>query len=236
MVRIRFGWRGREIAITVPPTYLRWEDRVEGAIERDLREGLEGSGHRLEPAIVPKKLLATRSGLARYGRNNVSYVEGMGSFHRLAAFYSIVAADTDPWRDPEVLPSCRSCRLCLEACPTGAIAEDRFLLHAERCLTYWNEKPTDVPFPGELDPQVHEHLVGCMRCQTACPHNHGLLRIEDAEPPFTEADTAMLLQTTSMEALPEVVVNKVERHGLTDYLDVLPRNLGAALRSSTAGE
>ena len=229
MVRIRFGWRSREIAVTVPPTYLRWEDRVEGAIERALREGPQGSGHRLAPAAVPKKLLATRSGLARYGRNNVSYVEGMGSFHRLAAFHSSIAADADPWGDPEILPSCGSCRLCLDACPTGAIAEGRFLLHAERCLTYWNEKPTDVPFPDGIDPQVHEQLIGCMRCQVVCPHNHGLLRIEDAEPPLDAQDTERLLAGASIDALPAATAAKVERLGLTPYLDVLPRNLRAVL-------
>jgi epoxyqueuosine reductase len=31
------------------------------------------------------KRLAVRSGLARYGRNNVTYVEGMGSFLELSA-------------------------------------------------------------------------------------------------------------------------------------------------------
>jgi len=38
--------------------------------------------------IVPIDRLAVRGGLATYGRNNVTYVPGMGSFHRLSAFYS----------------------------------------------------------------------------------------------------------------------------------------------------
>jgi epoxyqueuosine reductase len=38
-------------------------------------------------SLLPLKSLAVRSGLAAYGRNNVCYVPGMGSFLELVGLY-----------------------------------------------------------------------------------------------------------------------------------------------------
>jgi len=239
-IRIRFGWQGREVGVTVPPSYLPGAEWIDRVIERVLCErGADdgaGSGDETQfaTANVPRKLLAARSGLARYGRNNVSYIEGMGSYYRLVAFYGSIPVDEDVWHEPEMLASCQSCRLCLDACPTGAIGEDRFLLHAEKCLTYWNEKPTDVPFPERTDPGLHELLIGCLRCQTVCPHNRGLLQVEEAETAFTEEETEGLLGFASDDTLPAPTVEKLERLDLHWYLEVLPRNLRAAFDAAAS--
>jgi epoxyqueuosine reductase len=230
MVRIRFAWQGREIAVTIPPTYVNRPHRANGEVERVLREALGGTGHHVSPADVPKKLLATRSGLARYGRNNITYIEGMGSVYRLVSLYTSIPCAEDPWREPEMMVACKQCRACFENCPTGAITEERFLLHAEQCLTYWNEKPGDVPFPEWIDPACHDQLIGCMRCQAVCPQNAEHLAIEEADPRFTEEETAVLVGDAAIEKLPNEIVDKLRAHGLLEYVEVLPRNLGALLR------
>ena len=87
--------------------------------------------------------------------------------------FSDLPCDGDPWREPKALERCESCVACLRNCPTGAITRDRFLLRAERCLTYHNEAAGD--FPGWIDPSWHHCLIGCLRCQTACPENKAVL-------------------------------------------------------------
>ena len=126
-VRFYFNRRGARIPAIVPPTYLHWQGKDWQAGR--LLSGLLGAeSHRVVPAIVPKKLLAVCSGLAAYGKNNITYIEGMGSFHRLAAFCSDLQCEQDEWREPKMMEHCERCVGCLRGCPTGAIRPERFLL------------------------------------------------------------------------------------------------------------
>jgi epoxyqueuosine reductase len=227
-VRFTFYWRGQAVEADVPPSYLHWK-------EKDLQAGellagvLAQHGHRLTRVFVPKKLLAVCSGLALYGRNNITYVQGMGSYHRLAAFCSDLPCEDDDWQGPRMMDPCERCTACRRACPTGAIGHDRFLLHAERCLTYLNELPGDVPFPDWLEPSYHNCLVGCMLCQAACPENRGLLDWHEPGHEFTEEETALLLEGLTLQVLPAALRVKAEHWDPEQWYDGLPRNLRAVL-------
>jgi len=233
MLRIRFNWRGREISLSVPPTFVRWDTLGEPRIQCLIKDHI-ASAVRSEIASVPKKLLATRSGLARYGRNNITYVEGMGSYHRLCSLYTDVPCGDTPWQEPMVLGLCGDCGACVRACPANAIDPDRFLVHAERCITYWQEKPSGVRHPADADYSWGDQFIGCMRCQAVCPQNRGMLATDEIGSPFTEEETGALLQGTTVEDLPKETVDKLKRHGIVEYLDVLPRNLGDMMKRMAA--
>jgi epoxyqueuosine reductase len=225
-VRFTFQWRGQVVEADVPPTYLRWKEKDQqvGEVVADV---LGRQGYRLTRVVVPKKLLAVCSGLALYGRNNITYVEGMGSYQRLAAFCSDLPCEDDDWQSPRMMDLCERCTACRRACPTGAIGDDRFLLHAERCLTYLNELPGNVPFPDWLEPSAHNCLVGCMLCQVACPENRDLLSWHEPGAEFTEEETALLLEGPVLQELPAALRAKAERWDPEQWYDGLPRNLGA---------
>jgi len=226
-VRIRFVLPHGTLVTRVPPTYLHGE-RSDRAIETSVCGMLEPFGFTAAIAGGPEKSMLTRSGLGRYGRNNVTYVEGMGSYHRPVVLVSDLPYEgSGAGMEPSVLPACRSCTACLAACPSGAIGKDRFLLHAERCLTFWNEKPPETPFPDWIHPEWHNALVGCFRCQEACPENRALIDSTVEGPTFDVAATAMLLAGTGFEALPPGVQETLRNCDLVGYLDVLPRNLSA---------
>jgi epoxyqueuosine reductase len=223
-----FHWRGRRVEVAVPPAYLHFDEA--GRMMQDvLTEMLAPSGHRVAPSLLPEKLLAARCGLAAYGRNNITYVPGTGSFHRLAAFFTDLPLENETWQEPEMLASCASCRSCGHACPTGAIVSDRFLLHTERCLVFHNERPGSIPFPGWIAPSSHRCLVGCLECQRACPENAHVPVSVSSEGEFTEEETASLVGDVALDHLPPRLVQKLERADLICLFGILSRNLGAVL-------
>lgn len=227
-VRFTFTWHGQSLPLVVPPTYLHGRE-ADQHIQNLLGDILNPQGYHVAPAVLPEKLLASRSGLGVYGRNNLCYVPGLGSFHRPVALYSDVPCLVDPWRDLEVLERCQACAACQSSCPTGAIAAERFLLRAERCLTFHNERSTDVPFPQWLDPAWHNCLVGCLCCQRVCPENRDVWPWVVEGGTFREEETALLWEGVPLDQLPPAMVQKLTQSDLVDLLEVLPRNLGAFL-------
>ena len=226
---IVFNWKNKEVPLKVPPTYLNGRALI-NATKAFLTDLLKSSGHSVEFARLPQKTLAMRAGLAEYGRNNITYIRGLGSFHRLFTFYSDFPYEQDGWQDLRMMDLCKECSACVRKCPTGAIPEDRFLLRAERCLTFHNEHPVDVPFPDWIDPSWHNCLVGCLHCQKVCPANEKVIKWTEPGPTFSEEETKLLLSGTTVENLPEETRSKVEEHGLGYYLSVYPRNLGVFLK------
>jgi epoxyqueuosine reductase len=226
--RVTFAWNGKMVQLIVPPTYL-YDTEGDQRIQDLLAGILEPIGFHVTEAFLPKKLLAVCSGLGAYGKNNICYVDGMGSFVRLAAFYSDFPCVEDSWREPQMMDACQKCSACVNNCPTGAITSDHFLLRAERCITYLNEKPGHVPFPAWLDPSWHNCLVGCMTCQRICPKNKGYLnKVEDGGT-FSQEETELLIKGGALDQLPAVLAKKIEQFDLVDFVDIFPRNLRVLL-------
>jgi epoxyqueuosine reductase len=123
--------------------------------------------------------------------------------------------------------SCHACRL---KCPTGAIPSDRFLLQAERCIVFHNERKGDIPFPEWMDPSWHNCLVGRLHCQKICPENKDFLQWIEEREEFSEEETALLLKGVALDQLPAATVRKLKKLDLIEYLNSLPRNLGVFFR------
>ncbi|MGD6807707.1 MAG: 4Fe-4S double cluster binding domain-containing protein [Candidatus Bathyarchaeia archaeon] len=227
-----FNWKGTKPSFLLPPTYAV-NDQKRLHVEKLVAEAVGQCGYRIAPANLPLKLLAVRSGLAKYGKNNLAYVKDMGSFMRLTAVYSDMPVYSDDWYEHRMMDSCSDCYLCETACPTGANSGDRLLLHAEKCLTYHNEKPGDIPFPSWIKPQWHNSIIGCIKCQAACPQNKPYLDIEEASAEFSEEETELMLKGTPTDKMPAETVEKMQRLSLTEYYNELPRNLSVLLNRDT---
>ena len=171
---------------------------------------------------APLKSIATRLGLGRYGRNNVTYAEGLGSYLQLCGYTT--DADVAPaWASdhtaPVQLEQCTECERYIAACPTRAIGRDRFLVKAHRCLTFANENPGE--WPEWVPRHAHNCLMGCLACQRSCPANPPL-RIVDSGVCFTREETRALL--TSPDDAPNSV-----RQGIQSKLQKLDHESGAPL-------
>ena len=223
-VQVAFTWQGQTYPGIIPSTYRLDTDHQ---VKETLEKLLKPEGFHLEEKRLPDKLIAVCSGLARYGKNNITYVPGMGSLHRLVVFVSDLPCVEDNWGEVKTLKTCDGCTACMDACPTGTIVSDRFLIHAERCITFQNERPG--AFPKWLDPSWHNCLVGCLYCQNACPMNQKLLNwIEDGAA-FSEKETDYLFKGVLPDNMPKTMVEKLDKLGMKEYADVLGRNLEAIM-------
>jgi epoxyqueuosine reductase len=222
--RVNFQYQGKYHHFTIPPTYSLDSDKV---IEKIVSRHLEPEGYRIWPAVLPLKLLSVRSGLARYGKNNITYIEGMGSFYRLKAFLSDIPPTEDNWLEPQSLKQCQTCNACIKKCPTGAITPERFLIRAEKCLTFHNERANE--FPAWIEPSWHNSLIGCMVCQSVCPVNKEVIGWSTESETFTQQETESLLQATSRKQLPLSVAKKLKRLYLLEDWELVPRNLKVLL-------
>jgi len=222
--RVKFNYGGRLFHLIIPPTYSHHTDETVGNLLSDI---LKAKGFHLRPAFLPFKLLAVHSGLAKYGKNNISYIGGLGSFYRLRAFLTDLPAFEDSWHGLQLLEQCNQCKACINKCPTGAIVEHRFLIQAEKCLTFHNERKGE--FSDWIEPFWHNCLIGCMRCQSVCPANKRLFSWFEEKESFTEEETGLILKGASPYQLPRVTIGKLYRLSLLDDINVLPRNLNALL-------
>lgn len=219
-VRVTFNWQGKSHQAIIPPTYSYEIDRQ---IQKLLERQLNPAGFQLKKTNLPLKLLAVHCGLAQYGKNNITYVDGMGSFHRLVAFVSDFPEIENHWQEPQVLERCENCKACMKACPTGAINPDRFLLDGARCLTFHNERKGE--FPQWISPSWHNCLVGCLYCQKACPVNKDVAISDKEGPVFSEQETAFIFQGQAQNKGSQHALQKLESLDIVRYLPVLGRNL-----------
>jgi epoxyqueuosine reductase len=141
----------------------------------ELREKLDALGRRLGGSYrvlvdanqhVDREA-AARSGVGFYGKNTMLITRRHGSWVVLGTLITDVALAPTPRLDAD----CGSCRLCVDACPTGALDEPG-TLDATKCLSYWTQAPAAIPEPyrARLGAQVY----GCDICQDVCPWNRGV--------------------------------------------------------------
>jgi len=110
---------------------------------------------------------ARRAGVGFYGKNTMLITREHGSWVVLGTLVTDVEVEPTPPLDLD----CGRCRLCIDACPTGAL-EEPGVLDANRCLSYWTQAP--APMPEEYREELGPSVYGCDICQDVCPWNRGV--------------------------------------------------------------
>ena len=110
---------------------------------------------------------AARGGVGFYGKNTMLITRRHGSWVVLGTLVTDVELEPTPPLETD----CGDCRICVDACPTGALDEPG-TLDANRCLSYWTQAPAAIPegYRAALGAQVY----GCDICQDVCPWNRGV--------------------------------------------------------------
>lgn len=223
---LRFEFERGVLDTLLPPTYVSYRGLFE-SIRKDLEVNALGAFGSVETVQVPLKSLAACLGLVSYGRNNITYAPEFGSYFQLLGYVTDIPLGTsaENIQLERYLPTCSSCRMCLKACPTGAIAEDRFLLHAEKCYTLHSESLR--PIPAHMKPPSPDCLIGCLKCQQVCPVNKGHLRKEYVPVSFTREETSAMIEEGDFhdEDLAGSIQAKFVTLSMTEDLPILRRNL-----------
>jgi len=114
---------------------------------------------------VLERAVAQEAGVGFIGKNTMLITNDFGSWVFLAEL--ITTLELEP--DRPQTSQCGSCRLCLDACPTGAIVAP-YELDATRCISYLT-----IEFKRGFSPSqqagVDDWLFGCDVCQEVCPYN-----------------------------------------------------------------
>ena len=225
LAEVIFNHNGKRIPLQLPPGYVHYISKP-AFIEDNLTKTLSPHGYHVKRIErLPLKILAVRSGLCVYGRNNICFREDMGSFLGLFAYLSDIPCESGEWHPLRRMDSCETCRICERNCPTGAIKEEKVIISSDRCLTRFSYNRNELPDGMELP----DYLYGCMKCQECCPHNHRYLGnvIESEE--FTEEETRILLQGTPFESLTKELGQKLRTTGMQCWFGALQCNLGPLL-------
>jgi epoxyqueuosine reductase QueG len=110
------------------------------------------------------KAWAVRAGLGWMGKHTNVINSEYGSWLFLSEIITNLEFDT--YNSP-IEDLCGSCRICIDACPTGAIVEE-YVLDANLCISYQTiENRGEIPDYINLDGWI----FGCDVCQDVCPFN-----------------------------------------------------------------
>ena len=117
-----------------------------------------------DSAPLAEKSYARRAGLGWIGRNSLLVTPEYGSMLLLGEL--VINEDIDEYDTPKEYVGCGECRRCVEACPNGAILENRSI-DTRRCIACRTIEPMAEGDSIALDGWI----FGCDACQSVCPYN-----------------------------------------------------------------
>jgi epoxyqueuosine reductase len=179
----------------------------------------------VDSAPVLDRAWARKAGLGWIGRNSCLISRSAGSFVFIGEIILDLELEYNKFPESDF---CGSCNRCVEACPTGALLNER-TLDSERCISYQTiENRGEVS--SDLKNLLSGRVFGCDICQDVCPWNRKA--VLHTEPQFEPSDALMEKTAEQWEQLDEKNYEKLfkdsplERAGYTklrNTLDILQK-------------
>ncbi len=176
---------------------------------------------------VLERDVAAACGLGWRGKSGLLVRPVGGSRFFIAVLLTTLALEPD---EP-IVNRCGTCRRCVEACPTGAIASNG-LVDANKCLSYWTIEHKGA-IPTEIRPLIGDRLYGCDVCVRQCPWNRKTQPTTDERfrlPKYLSKLSLKDLATLSAEEFAVIFRNspikRIKREGLLRNVCIVLGNVG----------
>lgn len=138
----------------------------------------------VDSAPVLDRAWARKAGLGWIGKNSNLISRKFGSFVFIGEIILNIPLEYNQFPENDF---CGSCTRCIDACPTGAILDNR-TLNAELCISYQTiENRGEIR--QDLAGKLQNRVFGCDICQEVCPWNRNAIR--HGEPDFEPAPGLM---------------------------------------------
>ncbi len=159
----------------------------------------------VDSAPVLDRAWARKAGLGWIGKHSNLINRELGSF----VFIGEIICDLE--LEYNTVPEgdfCGACSICIDACPTDAILDNR-TIDSNRCISYLTIENRDE-IPEQFRGQLENRVVGCDICQDVCPWNrkathHG---VQQFEPP----QRLLEMKRPQLEELDRTGFNEVFRN------------------------
>jgi epoxyqueuosine reductase len=158
----------------------------------------------VDSAPVMERDWAKKSGLGWLGKNTLLIHPKKGSYFFLAELIIDLELDTDhPIKD-----HCGTCTKCIDACPTDAIAENGFVLDAQKCISYLTIELKEN-IPHDFKDKMEDWMFGCDICQEVCPWNR--FSKPHQEEAFLPHEDLLKMTKTEWQEITREVFNEIFR-------------------------
>ncbi len=219
----RASLRGRIAAYTLGIDYHERVRKVLRALKVRLAARFPGTRYHpyVDTGPVLEREWAARAGLGWIGRNTLLLHQELGSYVFLGELFTDLEVEAVP------LPAdrCGTCRRCIDACPTGALAGD-YTMDPRRCISYLTIEHRSA-IPPALRPALDNWIFGCDLCQEVCPWNGETRPAEGAELLAPHLPTLLGLDAAGFHArFRRTAVMRAKRRGLLRNAAVVLGNTG----------
>jgi len=131
---------------------------------KSIKPSADGRAY-VDTGAIMEKEIAAKSGLGWIGKNTLLVNPDYGSY----LFLGEVLLNISLPEDEPILEGCKDCRMCIDACPTGALENER-KLDASKCIAYFT-----IEHKGGISKNLKKlfgnWIYGCDICQDVCPYN-----------------------------------------------------------------
>ena len=111
---------------------------------------------------LPEKAIAIATGIVAYAKNGTVMEKQFGSYTVLGEI--ITDLPIELVKKDSMRSLCGSCRICIKACPTGALNEE-YKVNIPKCYQFISENEVEIIEPEHWG----KKLYGCSICLDVCP-------------------------------------------------------------------